>query len=404
MLSTTRREFVKSGLALSALAAAGPMALARRVADGPASPMSVLILGGTGFLGPWLTHHALARGHRVTLFNRGRTEARRREIHAPVEIPEGVEVLIGNRDPDKTADAWKPADQRDPASPKGLAALEGRSWDAVFDTSGYFPRIVAASATMLAPRVKHYTFISSVSVYKDTSRIGADETAETGTLPEGTPEEFGSQFENYGPFKAMCEAAAEKAMPGRVANVRPGFIVGPGDSSGRFVQWPARAAQGGEMLAPGTPDDPLQLMDVRDLAEWCVSLAERRVAGAFDALGPATPWKWGDVLGACNKAGGDKATLVWVPSEFVEAEGLQPGAQLPIWIPPKGESAGFHQRNPAKAIKAGLKFRGIEDTCRATLEWYQSLDASTQFGRPKNLTPEKEAEVLAKWKASRSGK
>jgi 2'-hydroxyisoflavone reductase len=404
MLTPSRRDVVKAAAALGLSLAASPLALARPVRR---EGLKVLILGGTGYLGPWVMKSALARGHSVTLFNRGRTEARRRQAHVPVEIPGSVEVLVGNRDPDKAADDWKPADQRDPKSPKGLASLEGRKWDAVVDTSGYVPRIVRASAELLAPSVRHYIFISTVSVYRDTARAGADESAPLATIPDPTVEEMGARFENYGPLKALCEQAAEKAMPGRVANVRPGFIVGPGDNSGRFPTWPVRAARGGDMLAPGSPDDPVQIIDVRDLADWIVRLAEQRTAGAFDALGPATPWKWGRVLDACNKAGGGKARLVWVPTSFLDSwnaradaekaapdRRLDPGGNLPIWLPPEGETLGFHQRNPAKAVKAGLTFRPVEETALATLEWYNSLDEKAAWRKTAGISAELEADVL----------
>jgi 2'-hydroxyisoflavone reductase len=392
MMTPTRRTVLKSGLALGAALAWSPLALARREES-----LRVLILGGTGFLGPWLTDAAIGRGHKVTLFNRGRTETRRREIHNPVEIPAGVEVLHGNRDPQKTADDWKPAEQRDPSSPKGLSQLEGRKWDACLDTSGYYPRIVGASADLLAPAVAHYTFISTVSVYKDTGTPNGDESSALGTIADPTVENMGAQFENYGPLKALCEQVVEKTFPGRSALVRPGFIVGPGDGSGRFTYWPVRAAKGGDMVAPGTPDDPLQLIDVRDLAEWCIRLAEGRTSGAFDALGPSKPLRWGDVLAACNQAGGDKAKLVWVPTEFIEKQGLMPGGDFPIWMPAEGEFAGFHRRSCQKAAKAGLVFRPVADTAKATLEWFQSLDERTPFGKPQGITPEKEANLLAEW-------
>lgn len=397
MLTMSRREVLHAGLAVGCTLAVGPLALGRA-----REPMRLLILGGTGFLGPMLTQAALARGHKVTLFNRGRTEARRRELHNPVEIPEGVEVLTGNRDPNKTADDWKPAEQRDPASPKGMAQLEGGQWDAVIDTSGYYPRLVKASATLLATRAKHYQFISSVSVYKDTSKPGGDETSPVGTIPDPTVEQMGQQFENYGPLKALCEQEVSAAFEGRAALVRPGFIVGPGDTSGRFTYWPVRASKGGEMLAPGTPDDPIQIVDVRDLAEWCVLLAETRTAGTFDALGPVTPLRWGAVLEECVKVGAAGTKLGWVPVEFIEKQGLVPGGDLPIWVPPVGESAGFHQRKPVRAVKAGLKFRPSEETVRATLEWYRSLDEKTPMNKLGGLTAEREEAVLKAWAGSKA--
>ena len=189
--------------------------------------MNLLILGGTVFLGRHLVEAALARGHAVTLFNRGQ--------HNPDLFPE-VERLRGDRDGD-------------------LQALEGRRWDAVVDTCGYVPRVVRASAEMLAPNVDHYTFISSISVYADTSKPGIDEQAPVGTLDDPTTEEVTG--ESYGPLKALCEQAAEAAMPGRVLNIRPGLIVGPHDPTDRFTYWVRRVAEGGEVLAPGNPHAPV---------------------------------------------------------------------------------------------------------------------------------------------------
>ena len=213
----------------------------------PVKPsLRILILGGTGFLGPACTESALARGHHVTHFNSGRTEERRREAGRPSVVPTGVEQLYGNRDPNKTADdrrtEGKTNTQKDPNSPKGLSQLEGKKWDAVIDTSGYFPRMVKASAALLSPNVKQYVFISTISVYKRNDVPNFDETAPLATLQDPTVEEMGKNFENYGGGKALCEKAAEAAMPGRVTNIRPGFMVGPRDTSGRYIYWPVRVS------------------------------------------------------------------------------------------------------------------------------------------------------------------
>src|SRR5580700_8728012 len=228
-MTTTRRQFiVTSTAALSAVALAPEGFCIPEVNPKAAQSLRILILGGTGFLGPACTESALARGHKVTHFNSGRTEERRHAIGRPSLVPEGVEQLYGNRDPNKTAadrrNEGKSGPSPDPDSPKGLSQLVGKKWDAVIDTSGYFPRMVKASAELLAPSVKQYVFISTISVYKNTSVPDYDET-----------EELGKDFANFGGGKALCEKAAEAAMPGRVTNIRPGFIVGPRDTSGRFI-------------------------------------------------------------------------------------------------------------------------------------------------------------------------
>src|SRR5258708_1429557 len=216
-MTSTRREFIASTAAATCVSLL-PATL--RAADPIAKPLRILILGGTGFLGPACTESALARGHSVTHFNSGRTEERRREAGRPSVVPSGVQQLYGNRDPNKTADDRKTEGKsdapKDPNSPKGLSQLEGKKWDAVIDTSGYFPRLVKASAELLAPNVKQYVFISTISVYKDNNIPNADETAPLNILEDPTTEEMGKDFVNYGGGKALCEKAAEKAMPGRV--------------------------------------------------------------------------------------------------------------------------------------------------------------------------------------------
>src|SRR5580700_4062387 len=293
-MTTTRRQFiVTSTAALSAVALAPEGFCIPEVNPKAAQSLRILILGGTGFLGPACTESALARGHKVTHFNSGRTEERRHVIGRPSLVPEGVEQLYGNRDPNKTAaerrNEGKADAPPDTNSPKGLSQLVGRKWDAVIDTSGYFPRMVKASAELLAPNVKQYLFVSTISVYKDVSAPNFDETAAVSTLADPTTEEMGKDFANYGGGKALCEKAAEQAMPGRVTNLRPGFMVGPRDTSGRFIYWPVRASLGGKMIVPGSPADPIQLVDVRDVADWIVHCLEQNIVGIYNVTGPAQP-------------------------------------------------------------------------------------------------------------------
>ncbi|MBX3375753.1 MAG: NAD-dependent epimerase/dehydratase family protein [Phycisphaeraceae bacterium] len=399
-MHTTRRDFVR----LAAVAGLGLSPLSRWAAAGlPSSGKSILILGGTGFLGPACSEAALARGHKVTLFNRGRSESMRKDRGRPSAVPAEVEeVLIGNRDPDKTADEWKKPEERDANSPKGLSQLEGRKWDAVIDTSGYWPRIVKASAELLAPNVGQYVFISTISVYKDNSKPNMAEDGELNTLSDPKTEDFGAQFENYGAGKAACEAAAEAAMPGRVTNIRPGFIVGPRDTSRRFLYWPIRARRGGEVLLPGAPDDPIQIIDVRDLAEWIVLCIERKTTGVFNATGPDKELSVRAMIEGCKRGvGGKAATYTWADASFLEREGVRPG-ELPLWAAPTGETAGFHRINIDAAKRAGLTFRSVEDTARATIEWFDSLPADVQVQVSQTpMTPEREDKILQAWKKTK---
>ncbi|EYF06347.1 epimerase [Chondromyces apiculatus] len=346
-----------------------------RAAAPPAKTM--LILGGTGYLGPLVVEAAKARGYKVTLFNRGKTR--------PELFPD-LEKLQGDRDPKKD---------------EGLKALEGRSWEVVIDTSGYYPRMVSASAELLAPRIKQYIYISSVSAYAKTDRVGIDETAAVATLADPTVETMGKEFENYGGLKALCEQAAEKAMPGRVANVRPGFIVGPGDLSGRFTYWPVRVSQGGEMLAPGTAADPVQIIDGRDLAAWLVVVAERNLNGVFNAVGPTEPLTMGGMLEACKAATKSNARFTWVGAKFLKDHPAK--VDLPIWVAPEGDELGFHTVSGKRAWEAGLTSRPVVDTARDTLAWWKEQPAALQEKMRKGLTPEVEAKVLADWKKAPKG-
>lgn len=424
---STRRRFLGLAAAAGAMLSVGgfqAMARSAALAEGAGETggaKRILILGGTGFLGPAIMDAALARGHHVTLFNRGRTEDVK-----DMTLPEGVEVIYGNRDPEKTADDWKPEEERDPASPKGLEGLKGKKWDAVIDTSGYYPRIVKASAELLAPNVEQYIFISSVSVYATNDAPGADETAPVGTIPDPTVETMGAQFENYGPLKALCEQAAEAAMPGRVANVRPGLIVGPNDPTDRWTYWPVRVARGGEVLAPGTPEDRVQIIDVRDLAEWLVHLAETNTTGVFNATGPQGGMPMGEMLEACKRGTGSDAAFTWVPAAFLAEHRVSPWQDMPAWVPPEGDSAGFGSRDVSRAIAAGLKFRPVEETARDTAAWWPRelrrrfentarLRAEAEAaGKPApplgdpakpraGLEPEREKAVLEAWRAEQGG-
>ena len=340
-------------------------------------PLRILILGGTGFLGPATIDAALARGHHVTMFNRGKTRP---------ELYPQVEKLHGDRDPDKG---------------DGLRALEKGQWDVVIDNSGYYPRMVNASAELLATRSKQYIYISSVSAYKEPNPIGGLEDAPLSTMEDPTQETMGEHYQFFGPLKALCEAAAEAAMPGRTTVVRPGYIVGPDDPTGRFTYWPVKLDKGGKVLIPGSPEDPVQVIDVRDLGEWLVKVAEDGSMGVFTATGPVGGLKWGELVDACIQAStaDPKPTPVWVNSDvIIKSIGL--GA-YPIWLAPVTHYAGFHLWSNQKAVDAGLKSRPILETARDTLAWYREQE-KIEGGRTRLAGPneEGEAKVLEALKAN----
>jgi len=418
-MSISRRDVLRGGLAaaLAGAACARSAPVQPPVARAPAKKR-ILILGGTGFLGPKTIAAAVARGHSVTIFNRGK-----REKLLPLEVQ--VDHLYGNRDPDLPADDEKGPDGKllhPDSTPKGLEQLKGRKFDVVIDNSGFYPRHVKASAELLAPNAGQYIYISSISAYGENPASGGDETTKLATLTDPTVETMGDQFQNYGGLKVLCEQAAAAAFPGKATIVRPGFIVGPGDPTDRFTYWPVRIAKGGEVLAPGKPDDPTQWIDVRDLAAWLVKLAEDGTVGTFTAVGPNPPAAWGSVLDECVKAGGNKATLTWVPADWIAK--TAPGDQdpgFPIWVDPTGDQAGFHKWSNARATAAGLTLRPVNETIKAILEWYpgeierrvrvtkelveqaKAKGTPPPPGDPSQLragpTEKVEAELLAKWKA-----
>jgi 2'-hydroxyisoflavone reductase len=325
----------------------------------------ILILGGTLFLGRHLVEAALARGDEVTLFNRGRTN--------PDLFPQ-VDSLRGDRDGD-------------------LAALRGRSWDAVIDPSARVPRWVRMTGELLADAVEHYTFISSGSVYADTSRPGYDESAPVHTIADETVEEI-TDPETYGALKVLCERAAEELMPGRVLSVRAGLIVGPYDPTGRFTYWAHRVARGGDVLAPEPRDQPVQLIHARDLANWILDMAEGRRAGVFNVTGPAEPLTLEELIDACVDATESDPRLVWVDERFLVDRGVQPWSELPLWLAPGRNpgDAGFLGMDVSRALAAGLRFRPLGETIRDTLA---GAEPTTEAG----LAPERESELLEAWKA-----
>ena len=330
--------------------------------------MRLLILGGTHFLGRHIVAEALARGHSVSLFTRGKTGG---------DLFPEAEHLIGDRD-------------------GNLEALSGREWDAVIDTCGYVPRVARASAEKLSGAVGHYTFISTISVYPgfpETSHI--DESSPVGTLEDPTIEEVTG--ETYGPLKALCEQAVAAVFPEHTLVVRPGLIVGPYDPTDRFTYWPVRVARGGEMLAPGHAGFPVQFIDARDLAAWTLTMTEQGKTGTFNATGPDRTLTIGEVLDESKRASGSDASFTWIPDAFITQAGAEGWIEVPLWSP-EAEAPGLSNVNCARAYAAGLTFRPIGETVRDTLAWAATRPQDYQMKA--GLAPEKESDILAAWHKS----
>ena len=365
-----RRDFLKTAAAGGALAGLGTLlprsANAAFTRHKAAKRLKILVLGGTRFLGPHTVKYARARGHEVTLFNRGRSNP---------DLFQDLERLVGDRD-----------DQ--------LEALEGREWDAVLDTCGYVPRIVKMSADLLRDHVKHYVFISTISVFADFNEIGLNEDSAVGKIDDESIEDVTA--ESYGPLKALCEQAAEASMPGRVCNIRPGLIVGPLDRSDRFTYWPVRVSQGSEVLAPHSPDEPTQVIDVRDLAEFIVDCIEREVCGLFNTVSPPGEMTMGELLDISKRISGSNATFTWADQDFLAEQSVEAWSDMPCWIPTTME-AGVGTIRVDRALAQGLTFRPITETVRDTLDWWKTLPETRTLNMRSGLTAEREAEVLAAW-------
>jgi 2'-hydroxyisoflavone reductase len=332
--------------------------------SGPrAAPKKILILGGTGFIGPHIVEAARAHGHTVTLFNRGKTH--------PELFPD-VEKLHGDRD-------------------GHLEALKGRSWDACIDDAGMVPRIVRQSASLLADSVKQYLYVSSISVYVDDSPV-LDESRprQKLALADANSEDVGK---HYSELKASCEDVVLMYYGPRAAVVRPGLIVGPRDPTDRFTYWPVRIDKGGDVLCPGDGTDPIEIIDARDLAAFLVGLVEQGTGGTFHTLGPGNLTMRG-MLEACQQATATPSRLIWVPWPFLEQHKVGPWSDMPAWMPAK-EAGGLESLNPAAAVAKGLRFRPIVDTVRDTLAWWRTQPEDRRAKLRAGLDPAREAEVLA---------
>ena len=385
-MSTSRREFI-----LRSAAAAGAfglgivprLALGDERAPGRASkPLNILILGGTGFMGPEQVNYALARGHHITLFNRNKTR--------PDMFKGQVDQLIGDLNND-------------------TSALAGKKFDVVIDNPTTAPAWVRNVAKYMKGNTGHYIFISTISVYPDNSVPNADETAPTTPMPDSLDaytldrQNFGRY---YGALKSRSEKEVQENYPGMFTIIRPGLIVGPLDPSDRFTYWPVRVARGGEVLAPGEPNDVTQFIDARDLAEWTIRMAEkgpRDGGGIYNATGPRQPMPMGQFLQACKEVSGSDARFTWVPWSFLQEQKIRGWRDMPIVVPPNGPTAGFDRRNIDRALAKGLTFRPLTVTIKDTLEWNKTRPQEAQdklaAGAIAGISAQRESEVLAAWHA-----
>jgi 2'-hydroxyisoflavone reductase len=368
-----RRRFVK----VSAAAALASRALPRALfAEQTLKPIRILILGGTGFTGPYQVKYALSRGHKVTTFNRGKTHRG--------ELPAEVEQLVGDRN-------------------GNLDALKGRQWDVVIDNPTTLPAWVRDAAQILKGNVDRYVFISTISVYGE-PKHGPDENTSTEKYEGADPYKEtieavrASGFKTYGPLKALSEREAQKWFPGKALIIRPGLIVGPRDETDRFTYWPVRIDRGGEVLVPGLPENAVQFIDARDLAEWTIRMVENRETGIYNATGPAKALGIGGMLDGIRSALKPDAKLIWVNEEFLTEQKVQPWSDMPVWT---GKDDALARAKIDRALSKGLTFRPLDVTARDTLAWFKSLPQERQSHLKAGLTAERETEVLAQWRKRR---
>lgn len=368
----TRRDLIRTSLFGGAVAVAGPSAMAAACGETKQTPLDVLVLGGTGFIGPHMVRELLRRGHSVTLFNRGKTND---------ELFSDLETIRGDRD-------------------GGLDGLKGRQWDVVIDNSGYVPRHVADSARLLSGSIDHYVYVSSISAYADFSRPNNEDSPLARIEDESIEVVNG---ETYGPLKALCEKQAREAMgDDRLTILRPTYVCGPGDYTDRFTYWVVRTAQGGEMLWPGDPAGALQIIDVRDLADFTADCTERQTAGIFNTVTPVGAYSFGDLFEFSRAISGSSTRPVWVDAGFIADHDVAAGRGLPLWNPPgTGEDAVF-EVSGARARAAGLANRPMRETVRDILHWWQTLPEKRTANVHAGLSREKEAELLAAWHATQA--
>lgn len=365
-MKSSRREFIKAGAIGAAVTATG-IPLASPAGEQPGAtkrPLNILILGGTGFIGPHMVREALRRGHSVTLFNRGRSN--------DALFPD-LETIKGDRD-------------------NGLDGLKDRQWDAVIDNSGYVPRHVEDSAKLLSPNVGRYVYISTVSVYADFS-VPNHEDSPLAKMADETVEEVTG--DTYGALKALCEQrAAGEIDADKLAVLRPTYICGPGDHTDRFSYWPIRTRNGGEMLWPGTPDDLIQIIDVRDLATFTIDCIDRETNGTYNMVN-ARPYSMGQLLEDSRAVTAADVNPLWVDESFVESQGLAESGAFPVWA----GANGYARVSTDRAVRAGMKNRPERETARDLITWWDTLPEERTAKPRAGIAAEKEAEVIAAWKA-----
>lgn len=385
-MNKSRRRFLQASIAGSAAIMAG-CARTGGEAAGPVAvekyrPLKILILGGTGFIGPHMVREALRRGHAVSLFNRGRTNR---------SMFPDLELLVGDRD-------------------NGLDALVGGQWDAVVDNSGYVPRHVRDSAKLLSSAVSHYIYVSSVSAYAamsgnltaadyhDVDMPNTEYDSPLATMPDETVEEVSS--ETYGPLKVLCErAVTEEIGENRTTILRPTWVAGPGDNTDRFTYWPVRMSRGGEMLVPGDPADRIQIVDVRDIATFVVDSLEKKITGIYNMVNPPGTYSMGQYMTDCQAVTASDATLTWVDDAFIEATGLHASGDLPIWGPVSGDTRSDAIVNGDRSFAKGMKTRPPRETIRDIMVWWKTLPEERRNNMRAGLSAEREAEMLAAWHA-----
>lgn len=336
--------------------------------------MKILVLGGSRFLGKAFVEEALKQNHEITLFNRGNHN----------NSFANVEIIKGDRFGD-------------------LSGLKGRYWDAVLDTSGYVPSTVRKSTELLCGQAGQYTFISSISVYKDWSQENMEESApfldiapeKADKLSSGAT---GPLMEYYGEFKALCEQEAERNMPGRVLNVRAGLLVGPDDYSDRFTYWINRVARGGRVLAPGSPRRKIQFIDIRDLGKWLLRMMVNQATGTYNVTGPESPIEMGVFLDTIRAVSGSNAEIEWVDETFLQERKVTPWTEMPLWLPESSNSAGGFSFNIDKALRSGLRLSPVEKTVQDTLLWDQTR-ANTEWKA--GMSPEREMLLLKEWQENK---
>ena len=397
-MPTNRRTFIKASAAVAGALSidglprialgAGPGGESPRPIERARKPLSILILGGTGFTGPEQVEYAIARGHSVTLINRNKTR--------PDFFKGRVDQLIGDLNGD-------------------MSALKGKKFDVVIDNPTTAPAWVRNAAQYLAGNTNHYIFISTISAYANDKNAWADESDPTHEMPAGldpfvdiTTLPANERGRYYGPLKAFSEKEVQRRYPGMSAIIRPGLIVGPLDRSDRFTYWPYRIDKGGDVLAPGSGNDPVQIIDSRDLAEWTIRVAENRTLGVFNATGPVKPLTMSEMLYGIKAVTTSGAQFIWVPAEFLTEQKIRGWSNMPVWVPDRPDNVAFSRRKIDKALAAGLTFRPLAVTAKETIDWNKTRPAdelqALSEGKIAGISAQREADVLAAWKAKQATK